>query len=92
MPKSFEESLDECLTVLRREFIIFGSDEPTFTKLQVQSVAILVRGGVTARDFAFAIESDDLEFLSDKDRWDNIIFEALIRRSDINCEIAEAQK
>ena len=92
MPQSFEESLDECLTVLQREFIIFGSDEPTFTKLQVQNVAILVRGGVTARDFAFAIESDDLEFLSDKDRWDNIIFEALMRRADIEREIGEAKK
>lgn len=92
MPQSFEESLDECFTVLAREFLIHGSDKLVFTELQEQAIAILVRGGVTARDFAFAIESDDLEFLSDKDRWDNIIFEALIRRSDINCEIGETQK
>jgi hypothetical protein len=92
MPQSFEESLDECLTVLQREFIIFGSDKPTFTEMQEQAVSILVRGGVTARDFAFAIESNDMEYVFDDDQWRDILCDALMRRADITREIGEAQK
>lgn len=92
MPQSFEESLDECLTVLAREFLIDGSDKPVFTELQEQAVAILVRGGVTARDFAFAIESNDMEYVFDEYQWRDILCDALMRRADIKREIAEAQK
>lgn len=92
MPQSFEESLDECLTVLAREFLIAGSDIPAFTELQEQAVAILVRGGVTARDFAYAIESNDLEYVFDDDQWCDILSDALMRRADIEREIGEAQK
>lgn len=92
MPQSFEESLDECLTVLAHEFLIDGSDKPVFTELQEQAVAILVRGGVTARDFAFAIESNDMEYVFDEYQWRDILSDALMRRADIKREIAEAQK
>lgn len=92
MPKSFEESLDECLTVLAREFLIYGSDKPVFTELQEQAVAILVHGGVTARDFAYAIESNDMEYVFDEYQWRDILSDALMRRADIKREIAEGEK
>ena len=92
MPKSFEESLDECLTVLARGFVIYGSDKPVFTELQEQAVAILVHGGVTARDFAYAIESNDMEYVFDEDQWRDILSDALMRRADIKREIAEGEK
>jgi hypothetical protein len=91
MPQSFEESLDECLTVLAREFLIHDSDKPVFTELQEQAVAILVRGGVTARDFAYAIESNDLEYVFDDDQWRDILSDALMRRADIEREIGRQQ-
>lgn len=91
MPKSFLESYGECMTVLAREFLIAGSDIPAFTELQEMAVAILVRGGVTARDFAYAIESNDLEYVFDDDRWRDILSDALMRRADIEREIGRQQ-
>ena len=91
MAKTFEETFDECLSVLKREFIIFGADAFAFTELQLQTVAILVRGGVTARDFGYAISSNLMEYVDDDEQWRDVFMDAILRRADINSEIAEAQ-
>lgn len=92
MAKTFEETFDECMVVLKREFIIFGGDAFAFTDFQLQSVAILVRGGVTARDFDYAISSSHMEYIDDGEQWRDVLMDAVFRRADINSEIAEAQK
>lgn len=89
MAKTFEETFDECLTVLKREFIIHGHDGPTFTDSELQAVRILVRGGVMARDFSYAIKMNGQDIFNDS--WNLVLQDALLRRADINSEIAEAQ-
>lgn len=92
MSKTFEETFDECVNVLRREFIIFGAEAFTFTNIQLQTIAILVRGGVTARDFGHAISSNLMEYVDDDEQWRDVFMDAILRRADINLEIVEAQK
>ena len=92
MPKDLYETFDECFILLQREFIIAGSDEPPLTRLQIEIVLILVNGGVNARDIAFAIAENQPQEVFDNDHFDNIMWDALKRRADINGEIQAEQK
>ena len=89
MPKELCEIFDECLTILQRQFIIFGSDKPTFTNVQIETVKILVLGGVKPQDFTYAIENNVIIYQDDE--WRDVIFGAAQRRADINFEISEAE-
>lgn len=91
MPKEFEELFDETLRILWRQFIIYGSEEPALDKWQVESVRILIMGGVKPQDFAYAVgQMQSPTFDLDRE-WDFVCAEALRRRADINFEIAEAE-
>jgi hypothetical protein len=89
MPKDLQEVFSECMIILQRQFIIFGSDEPTFTDIQIEMVKLLVMGGVKAQDFAYAIANNVIVYQDDE--WRDVLFGALERRADINFEILEGQ-
>jgi hypothetical protein len=91
MPRDIQEMLDESIILVGRQLIVHGSDKPALDKWQVESLQILLIGGVRPQDFTYAIGLLDNPGASYEYEWDFICAEALKRRADINFEIAEAE-
>lgn len=91
MPRDFEELFDESLKILWRQFVVYGSDEPALDKWQIESVRLMILGGVKPQDFAYAVGMLESPLLDLDYEWDFICATALKRRADINFEIAEAE-
>jgi hypothetical protein len=87
MPRDLQEVFSDCMAILQRQFIVFGSDEPTFSDIQIEMVKLLVIGGVKPQDFAYAIENNVIVYQDDE--WRDVLYGALARRADINFEILE---
>lgn len=91
MPRDYEEMFEESMQLLWRQMIVFGSDEPAMDKWQIESVRMMILGGVRPQDFAYAVELMQNPTIFFEYEWDFICAQALKRRADINFEIAEAE-
>lgn len=91
MPRDIEEMLEESIKIVGRQLIIYGSEKPALDKWQVESLHILLLGGVRPQDFSYAVGLIQSGVIELEYEWDFICAEALKRRADINFEIAEAE-